>query len=115
MSPGGYSILIKNQSFLLFYRGLRGLAPLRFMFLYKKSGFFVMKVEVTCFATLREYSPKGGYLEIDEGAQVIDVIDKLRINKDDVKVIFVNGTHAKLGTPLKDGDRVGLFPAVGGG
>ncbi len=46
---------------------------------------------------------------------VKDVIHTLKIPCEEVKVVFVNGKHASLQTKLKDGDRIGIFPAVGGG
>lgn len=44
-------------------------------------------------------------------ATVQDVIQALKIPKERVKLIFVNYTGALLDQPLKDGDRVSLFPA----
>ncbi len=40
---------------------------------------------------------------------------RLDIGEDEVHLIFVNSARAGLDTELKDGDRLGLFPAVGGG
>jgi molybdopterin converting factor small subunit len=34
---------------------------------------------------------------------------------EEIKVAFVNGKHAHMRTQLQEGDRVALFPAVGGG
>ena len=74
-----------------------------------------MKVEIRCYATLSKYAPKDGVLELFENANVKDVLDKLNLHEKDVKVVFVNGIHARFDTKLKDGDRVAFFPAVGGG
>lgn len=75
-----------------------------------------MELEIKCFASLAEHSPPGGILRaVPEKAAVGQVMDMLGIARDDVKIIFINGTHADAQTELKDGDRLGLFPAVGGG
>lgn len=79
-----------------------------------------MKVEVNLYATLKKYMNKETFgdtstIVADDGLCVEDLIQKLKIPSDSVKLIFVNGIHAKRETILKDGDRLGLFPPVGGG
>lgn len=79
-----------------------------------------MKIEVNLYATLKKYmkNETGGkplVLEISEDINVKDMIQKLKVPADSVKLIFINGVHAKRDTILKDGDRLGLFPPVGGG
>ena len=46
-----------------------------------------------------------------DGATVQETIQALGIPKERVKLIFVNHTGAFLDQPLKEGDRVSLFPA----
>ena len=72
-------------------------------------------IEVRCFASLAKHSPAGGYVEIDATATAGDLIRALGISDGEVAIIFVNGAHATETTALQGGDRVGLFPAVGGG
>ena len=74
-----------------------------------------MELEIKCFATLAEFSPPGGKLTLAEGMTVVQVIDLLGVPLDDVRIIFVNGVHAEVDTVLQSGDRLGLFPPVGGG
>ncbi|SHI48812.1 MoaD/ThiS family protein [Halodesulfovibrio aestuarii] len=74
-----------------------------------------MQVEIKCFATLSDFTPKGGFLAVDDGSTVKQVIDLLGIKAEDVKIMFINGKHESLESVLKEGDRLGLFPAVGGG
>jgi len=79
-----------------------------------------MKIEVNLYATLKRYMENGtgakpAVIDFEDGTCVIDVIQKLNIPADSVKLIFINGVHAKVDTTLKDGDRLGLFPPVGGG
>lgn len=79
-----------------------------------------MKVELRLYATLQGYLPDTGegnlrIVEVSEGTTVQDFLQKLAIPADAVKVIFINGIHAKGDEFLKEGDRVGAFPPVAGG
>jgi len=79
-----------------------------------------MRVEVNLYATLKKYMKnepggKSSAIDVKDGACVKDVIENLKIPVESVKLIFINGVHAKRDTNLKDGDRLGLFPPVGGG
>jgi sulfur carrier protein ThiS len=72
-------------------------------------------IDVRCFATLAKYDPAGGCTQISPQATPGDLIRELGIPAGEVAIICVNGVHATEATLLQDGDRVGLFPAVGGG
>jgi len=79
-----------------------------------------MEIEVHLYATLAKFLPVGAVdktcrIEFDANPHVSDILERLEIPKDSVKLIFVNGVHAQKTTILTDGDRVGLFPPVGGG
>ncbi|SKA95453.1 Sulfur carrier protein ThiS (thiamine biosynthesis) [Paucidesulfovibrio gracilis DSM 16080] len=75
-----------------------------------------MHIELKCFATLSGFMPENAETyELSDGSTVRDVLAKLGIPEEDVKIIFINGTKQELHSPLSDGDRLGLFPAVGGG
>ena len=79
-----------------------------------------MKVEINLYATLARYVPPrvkdtGGHLDVAEGITVEALMHQLDIPVDQVKLIFVNGIHADRKTVLKEGNRLGLFPPVGGG
>ncbi len=74
-----------------------------------------MKIQVYCFATLSGYAPGDGQLDIHEGATPEDVINRLSIPPQDVKVVFVNGRNQGRDVVLNENDRVGIFPAIGGG
>ena len=74
-----------------------------------------MRIQVSCFATLSRYAPTDGFLEIKEGATPIDVIDQLSIPREEVKIVFVNGQNSGKEIELQEDDRVGIFPAIGGG
>ncbi|MCL0065377.1 MoaD/ThiS family protein [Dehalococcoidia bacterium] len=81
----------------------------------------MIEIEIRLYATLRGYRPelKVGeplFLNLDEGTTVKRVLeDVLGIPTKVVKLIFVNGIHRDLDHVMADGDRVGIFPPVGGG
>jgi molybdopterin converting factor small subunit len=77
-----------------------------------------MKVHVKCFATLADadscdYRDRKGY-DLHDGATVLSLIEQLKMAPNMIKLIFVNGEQQPPGYVLKDGDQVGLAPAVGG-
>lgn len=74
-----------------------------------------MRIEVLCFANLAQHAPEGGFMELPEGMLVGDVLRKLALAPEDVKLIFVNGKHSTLDRSVHDGDRIAFVPAVGGG
>lgn len=79
-----------------------------------------MIIKLKLFASLAGYMPEKSdeehfILEIKENSSVNDLLADLGVPLDRVKLVFVNGIHAKMGKMLKDGDRVGVFPPVAGG
>lgn len=73
-------------------------------------------IKLKLFATLEKFSPEiSGPYSITSGATVGDLIDQLKIPRDKVKLIFVNGVRSIFSSSLQEGDRVGIFPPVGGG
>jgi len=79
-----------------------------------------MNIEVNFFASLMQYKPEGTGKDFwnvmcREGTTAADLLHQFDIPIEDVKLIFINGLHAKDKAILKDGDRVGIFPLVGGG
>jgi sulfur carrier protein ThiS len=75
-----------------------------------------MHITVKCFATLNPFQPANEeHFPLQPGETAGDVIRRLGIKPETVAVLFVNGAHAPQDKVLSDGDRVSLFPAVGGG
>lgn len=72
-------------------------------------------IEVRLFAGLRQGRQKIYQMEPDSIATVQDIMDRLSIDRKEVNILLINGFHQKPETPVKDGDIVSLFPAVGGG
>jgi len=54
-------------------------------------------------------------MTVSQGTCVMDLVTKFGIPEEDVKLIFINGKRELLSYVLKDNDRVGIFPPVGGG
>ena len=73
-------------------------------------------IELKLFATLRKYAPDNAdRLAIEPGSTIADLIEMLGIPLKEAKLIFVNGSIAKMDTVLEGSERVGIFPPVGGG
>lgn len=65
---------------------------------------------------VKDYDPLSGLqLEAEPGLTALELINSLGIPPGEVKIIMLNGVAAAQDSLIKDGDRVGLFPAVGGG
>ena len=77
-----------------------------------------MNINVRCFATLSQADQcdfrNSASMELASGANVNELVDRLGIPREKVELVFVNGKKETLEAALSDGDRVGLFPAVGG-
>ena len=75
-----------------------------------------MKVAVKLFASL---GGKGGTrdqeVEVKEGAGIRDLFEAMDLEITRARAIFVNARHARPDETLSDGDRVDVFPAIGGG
>lgn len=76
----------------------------------------MINIDLKLFVTLSAFHPcpEKPY-GIKQGTTVGQLVKSLDIPGDMVKLIFINGIRKGLEYELKDGDRVGLFPPVGGG
>jgi molybdopterin converting factor small subunit len=76
----------------------------------------MIKIDLKLFVTLSKYLPKDSEcLEIPEETSVGVLMSDLDIPEELVKLIFINGKRQDSNYQLKNNDRVGLFPPVGGG
>jgi len=92
---------------------------------YTKSARFfkeeaMITVEVRLYATLRKYHPGLGIGEslvitLDNKAKLGNLFDELKVPNEEIKVAFVNGKWETESYLLQDGDRIGIFPPIGGG
>ena len=74
-----------------------------------------MEIEVRLFASLRKYSNDKKKVELEDGANVRDFIERLGVPPSEVAIILVDGRHAHEDRRLLDGESVSLFPAIAGG
>jgi molybdopterin converting factor small subunit len=51
---------------------------------------------------------------MNSGQTVEELVELAGIDKNNVKIVFVNNKIVELKTELSDGDQVGLAPSVGG-
>jgi len=80
----------------------------------------MITVEVRLYATLRKYHPDLGIGEplvmaLDDKAKLGNLLNELKLPKEEVKVTLVNGKWEDKSYPLRDGDRIGIFSPIGGG
>ncbi len=75
-----------------------------------------MEISLRLYAGLNRYLPGAGdTMTIPQGCDVNTLISDLGIPVKDVRLIFINGRSCPAETRLKPGDRLGIFPPVGGG
>ena len=77
-----------------------------------------MKVTLRCFSTLADnitcdYNG-GKQYDLADGKTVDHLIQHAGINKDSIKIAFVNNQKVNFDTELINGDRVALAPVTGG-
>jgi len=79
-----------------------------------------LRMRVKLYATLGRYSGSRApgvpfEVELPNGATVADLVNRLNLPGEEVKVAFVNGRARPMDWRLEPGDEVGIFPPVGGG
>lgn len=75
-----------------------------------------MGIEIKLFATLAKYLPENSKdYPIDNGETIRSLIEKLGVPEKEATLLFINSAKAELDSEIKDDDRVGIFPPVGGG
>lgn len=73
-------------------------------------------IDLRLFATLAAHSPgNADRYPIQPGTTVAQLIEALKIPSSEAKLVFVNGVLVDIDTRLSGGERVGIFPPVGGG
>jgi sulfur-carrier protein len=80
------------------------------------NGFMKTYIDLKLYATLNKFSPVSPEQHpVEPGTTVLSLIEKLGIPVNQAKLIFINGIKGELTTSLHGGERVGIFPPVGGG
>ena len=77
-------------------------------------------VEVRLFATFQKYYPDLGpgealVITLDDEAKLEDLLNELKTPNEEVTLVIVNGKREEESYLLRDGDRIGIFPPIGGG
>jgi len=73
-------------------------------------------VQIKLFASLKQFLPESAdHYPIDPGTSIQDLLIRLQIPLEEAKLIFVNGVKNAPDTMLSGGERIGVFPPVGGG
>ncbi len=74
------------------------------------------QIQLKLFAGLDSFSPPSAdRFEIDAGISVGELLALIELPVEKARLIFINGVKADLNTLLEGGERVGIFPPVGGG
>jgi molybdopterin converting factor small subunit len=77
-----------------------------------------MRVNLKCFSNLADpdtcdFRDSTEY-ELNNGQTVEALVERAGIDKNSVKIAFLNNKIVDLDTVLSDGDKIGLAPSVGG-
>jgi molybdopterin synthase sulfur carrier subunit len=73
-------------------------------------------IQIKLFASLKEFMPAAAEnYAIETGTTVRTLLQQLDIPEDKIKLVFIDSVRAELTSTLKGGERVGIFPPVGGG
>jgi molybdopterin synthase sulfur carrier subunit len=73
-------------------------------------------IQIKLFASLQKFMPASAenYV-IEAGITVGTLLQQLDIPQDMIRLVFIDSVRAELTSTLKGGERVGIFPPVGGG
>jgi len=73
-------------------------------------------IQLKLYATLQAFMPRTGEdYPISPGMTVQDLLAQIHLPAEKAKLIFIDGTKAELSSRVEGGERVGIFPPVGGG
>jgi len=73
-------------------------------------------IQLKLYADLRRFAPADGEnVPIEPGTTVRELLHRLALPEEKAKLIFIDGTQADPSATLQGGERVGIFPPVGGG
>ena len=73
-------------------------------------------IQIKLFASLQKFMPQSAEnYAIETGISVGTLLQQLGIAKDMIKLVFIDSVRADLTSTLQGGERVGIFPPVGGG
>lgn len=73
------------------------------------------KITVKLFAYFRDNRFKIEEREITDDTTVGDIVDTLKIDREEVGVLMINSRHTTFETSPRENDVLAIFPVVGGG
>jgi molybdopterin converting factor small subunit len=77
-----------------------------------------MNINIKCFATLANTETcdfrTAATFDLPAGQTIKNLLPRIGVDQEAVKIAFVNNRIVGLNTVLEDGDQVALAPAVGG-
>jgi molybdopterin synthase sulfur carrier subunit len=73
-------------------------------------------IQLKLYATLQMFRPpEGEEYPIAPGTTIRGLLKRLNVPEEKAKLVFIDGAQADLSSTLQGGERVGIFPPVGGG
>ena len=73
-------------------------------------------IQLELLMTLKQYQPDSyPQYPIAPGVKVRQLLEQLGIPEYEVNLVFINGIKENLDSTLEGGERVALFPPLGGG
>lgn len=73
-------------------------------------------IDLRLYATLTQFTPpEAASFPIESGMNIAQLLERLSIPMAEAKLVFIDGVKAQLSAQLHGGERVGIFPPVGGG
>ena len=73
-------------------------------------------IQIKLYADLNKFSPPyPDNYPIQKGITIQQLLEKIHLPTDKVRLIFINNVKGDLHSILKGGERVGIFPPIGGG
>ncbi|MBT8338411.1 MAG: MoaD/ThiS family protein [Desulfatitalea sp.] len=73
-------------------------------------------IDIRLFATLSRFQPPDAtHYPVEPSITVGELLSRMGVPLTEVKLIFINGVKGSPETALNGGERVGIFPPVGGG
>jgi molybdopterin synthase sulfur carrier subunit len=73
-------------------------------------------IQIKLFADLGAYTPPAAdNFPIESGTTVRRLLEDIQLSAEKVRLVFINNVKGDLDSALRGGERVGIFPPIGGG
>lgn len=75
-----------------------------------------VSIQIKLYANLNTFTPTASNnYPVEKGTTIRQLLETLKIPKDKFRLVFINNVKGELDSILKGGERVGIFPPIGGG